>query len=227
MSVRRGALDSVSHECYAQWSMRGARWRALDAWGQVVGVAETVGGEGYAISRAYELALALRSGHEGTGLYVDEESPWEPSPSAEWTPTPQAREGYQQLLAQSDELFAINANAVAAGGRPARTTMFFSVRDSTGERRYFAASGGRAFTIAALASDGVRWRFVHMTRASNSAPPNAFELVAVVDFAGDGTPEVIVHNDEHDGFWDDQVFVSDDLGSMWSAQVRSSGGGTI
>lgn len=225
--VRHRSLESVSRECYARWSTRGARWRALDAWGQVVGVAETVGGEGYAITHAYELSLAVRSGSAGTGLYVGELDPWQPSPSAEWTPPQQARESYQRLLAQSDAMFAEPVQSAPANGRAARTTMFFFARDTAGQTRYFAASGGRAFTIAQLSADGAEWRFVHMTRAANSARANAFELIGVIDFVGDGVPEVIVHNDESDGFWDDQVFVSDDVGANWGVDVRSAGGGTV
>jgi hypothetical protein len=138
--VRHRSLASVPRECYARWSMRGARWRALDAWGQVVGVAETVGGEGYAITGAYELELAVRSGSAGTGLYVGELDPWQPAPSAEWTPPQQAREAYQRLLAQSDAMFSAPVQSEPTNGLHARTTMFFFGRDTAGKPRYFAAS---------------------------------------------------------------------------------------
>jgi hypothetical protein len=82
-------------------------------------------------------------------------------------------------------------------------------------------------TIAQLADDGVEWRFVHMTRASSSARADAFELVGIIDLVGDAMPELIVHNDEGDGCWDEQVFVSDNDGADWSVAVRSAGGATV
>ena len=218
------ALEYVGDNSCLLWSFRGARWRSVDAWGQFAGRATTVGGEGYDVTRCYELDLAITEGSAGAGIYVNADSPWTPPATARFEPTSTQQAQLQQLLARYDALHAERFNVDGARQRDDRRVMYFSANDGNGQPRRFAVVGGRSLSIARL--DGAEWRFVHQQRSSVHAGPAAFALVAVFDMDRDGTPEIIVHHNEFDGGWEDEVFRSDDHGASWAPTHASVGGST-
>jgi hypothetical protein len=221
------SIQWVSSDCCPSWSVRGARWRAIDEWGQVVGHAATNGGEGYDVTRCYELSLERVDGRVGTGLYASEDGPWQPVASPRALPTERQREGYQRLLARFDGLFLHPQPMASIEGRPVRTTMFFHGTDPAGGSSTFAVSGGRWLTIARLTDvDRGEWKLVHLRSSGPAAGPNAFAIVAVFDLDHDGTPEVIIHTSENDGGWDDTILRSDDHGIRWQIDATSVGGST-
>jgi hypothetical protein len=211
------------NSCY-RWSSRGARWRSVDAWGQFAGRATTVGGEGYDVTNCYELDLAITEGTAGTGLYVSEDSPWTPAPSPRVEPTSAQTAALQQMLARYDALHARRFDVDGSPQRDERRVMYWGANDGNGQPRTFAVVGGRSLVIARL--EGAEWRIVFQQRSSIHAGPAAFSLIAVFDMDRDGTPEIVVHHDETDGGWNDQVFSSDDFGASWVANHSSVGGST-
>ncbi|MBL8685359.1 MAG: hypothetical protein JNK05_39635 [Myxococcales bacterium] len=218
------SLEYVGEQSCLPWSLRGARWRSVDAWGQFAGRATTAGGEGYAVTNCYELDLALTEGTAGSGLYVNEDSPWTPPPSARFEPTAEQQTALQRMLAQYDALHVRRFTVDGDAQRDDRRVMYFRTRDANGEDRSFAVIGGRSLLIARL--EAREWRLVFQQRSSAHAGPSAFSLVAVFDMDRDGTPEVVVHHDEFDGGWDDVIYRSDDHGASWGESYQSVGGST-
>jgi hypothetical protein len=79
-------VREAGDRCCAPWARTGARWRAVDASGQIAGEVRIAGGEGYDVTQCYELEFAATSGSLGVGLFVEASSGWRPPPPATWTP---------------------------------------------------------------------------------------------------------------------------------------------
>ncbi len=217
-------LRSVDAGCGASWSAPAARWRALDSWGQLVGHAVTSGGEGYAVTQSYELALTITDGTSGAGLYVSEDSPWTATPSAEWAPSAAQRELYQRFLGRFSRLFREQRASNSEEDR--RSTMFF--RASSGSNQaFFAVTAGRSLMISRFDATRSQWGIVTLhTAQARSASGNSFALEAVFDADHDGWPEIFVHHDEHDAFWNDAIFSTHNEGNSWAIEIASFGGST-
>lgn len=217
-------LGLVDSGCGASWSAPAARWRALDAWGQIVGHAVTSGGEGYAVTQSYELALTVTDGTSGTGLYASEDGPWTAAPSVEWAPSAAQRENYQRFLGRFSRLFHEQPASNTEADR--RSTMFF--RASRGsDQTFFAVTAGRSLMISRFDATRSQWGIVMLhTAQARSASINVFALEAVFDMDHDGWPEIIVHHDEHDAFWNDAIYSTHDQGNSWAIELSSAGGST-
>lgn len=223
-STEERTLDYVGENSCIPWATRGARWRSVDAWGQFAGRATTTGRDGYAVTNCYELELSITEGTAGTGLYVNEDSPWTPPTSAQFVPSAEQRSALDRMLSQYDSLQVRRFTIDGVAQRDERRVMFFHAHDANGYDRPYAVIGGRSLLIARF-DDGA-WLLVYQQHSTIHAGPSAFALVAVFDMDRDGTPEIIVHHDEFDGGWVDAIYRSDDHGSSWSSSFESVGGST-
>jgi len=201
--VQKGKIESAGDACCAPWAVKGASYKALDAFGQIVGDAQISGGEGYDVTQCYELELATKKGKPGVGLYVD--GPFVAPKSAAWTPSASELASLGKTIAALEHALVENAPyscPSAPALRPlADRALTFSFKDGKDVQQY-AVVGGPLLIVARLQADG-RW----IARDFSDGYPNtcmqrAYEPRAVVDMNGDGVPELVVHDDLGDSFGD-------------------------
>lgn len=230
ISNARG-VRSAGVACCDEWSRKGIRWRALDAFGQVVGQATVASRERYDVTGCYEATLARTEGSEGAGLYVA--GPWNASASAAWTPTAEERVSFDRFAA---EVAHIIHSGIAPTAVPPAGAIFFQARAESGAvAKRFAVVGGRALFIARFdgpSGDGrqASWRLAWIDEdslgvQSGAAAPRTFQPIAVVDMDGDGIPEVIAHVDLGDS-WSDIVIRMQAGEGIWRKAAESVHGAT-
>jgi hypothetical protein len=210
--VKKGQILEPGQHCCAPWARRGSRWKTLDAYGQVIGEAELAGGEGYDVTQCYELGFKLEKGKAGVGLFVDtSEHAWLAPKSAAWTPTDAEKTALHKVVMDMEKAMVPTASYSCD---PKATALPFSARelffhapkgyeDATGEKNVrWAVVGGPVLVIARLQKDG-RWVARHVDASfTDSCLVHAYTPRAVFEMDGDGTPEIVVHDDFGDSFGD-------------------------
>jgi len=201
--VKKGKIDDAGVACCAPWAVKGAHYKTLDAFGQIVGDADISGGEGYDVSQCYELDLTTKKGKAGVGLYVD--GSFSAPKSVAWTPSANEQAALVKTIANLEHALVATAPYDCSSGpklRPfAERTLFFSFKDDK-ETVQYAVVGGPLLIVARLQSDG-RWVACDFSSPSpDSCRLRAYEPRAVFDMNGDGSPELVVHEDLGDSFGD-------------------------
>lgn len=226
--VDREGLRAAETDCCAAWARPGSCWRAVDAWGQVVGTAAVSGGSGYDATSCYELCLSSVEGREGIGVYVSTEGSWAQPASARWRPSAEERAAFVRFYEHFDTLFERYAVASSPPAPPlAERTFFFQLPESAmsaGGPTRFAAVGGDTMTVLTRRPSG-QWMVAYFEGHLEDAPARRFEVLGVFDMDGDGAPEVLLHRDDGDG-WHDEALRTEDGGRSWYTAATSVGGGT-
>jgi hypothetical protein len=205
-SVDREVVQSAAENCCGDWARKGERWRAVDAYGQILGMTEVLGGEGYDVTQCYQ--IHLRKTAPAGVLFASDGGSWSPPPSARWEPDAAARTALDQLV-----------GARGSKKRSASRQLFF--RLPSGER--WAVIGGHALVLAQLDADGT-WKSTQKVDEFHDSPSWGYQPVAVFDLDGDGVPEVVGRVDMEEA-WHDAVFKRDPRG-VWREVAASVGRGT-
>jgi hypothetical protein len=224
----RDRIESAPQACCAPWAVRGSRWRALGRYGEVVGTAEVVGGEGYDVTQCYELELKVVKGDAGVGIFASSGGDWRsPTRSARWEPTKDERAsllrmagGLASLLDTPTWLHGTESWPMPLDDR----ILPFQIQPDPdrGQRGgHFAAVGGRVLIIARL--DGGSWKLSYLDASIALAGGDGVRPLAAFDIDGDAIPELIYHWNAGDG-WADVVLRLDDSG--WGEVAESVGGST-
>lgn len=197
---KKGEIDSAGDACCGQWARAGTKWKAVDAYGQIVGDTVISGGEGYDVTQCYELSFETKKGKPGVGLYLD--GPFKQPKSVAWTPSDNERAALSKLVSTLEHSMVPNAPYTCGKDWPKalpinERTLFFLV-----EKEKWAVVGGPMMTVAKLQDDG-RW-IARDTESSwsNTCMQRAYLPRAVFDINGDGKPEIFLHNDFGDAFGD-------------------------
>lgn len=235
-------IDEATGACCAPWAHLGDRYHALDAYGQIVGKAAIDGGEGYDVTRCYELSFAIESGEPGIGLFASADGSYKPPASAQWKAT-----GDQLAsLAELDKaIFSMVIDEKDwrervehwpdAGKLPGPITprvLLFQVvhpkQDSESDEApnvvRYAAVGGIALYLARLETSG-RWVLVHTELEMSSTewgPPAPYQPLAAIDMDGNGYPELLYQWNEGPA-WADVVVSAPE----WQQLAESIGGATL
>lgn len=199
--VKKGRIEEPGVACCAPWAVKGAVYKTLDAYGQIVGEASIAGGEGYDVSQCYELQWSTTKGKPGVGLYVD--ASFKPPKSVAWAPSAAEHVALQKTV---DALEHAMVKAASYGCTPDKPlalderAQFFSFEtdDRVG---HFAVVGGPLLIVAELQKDG-RWIAQSLGLRTNTCQSRAYKPRAVFDMNGDGAPEIVVYEDLGDGFGD-------------------------
>ena len=217
---RRG-IQQMGQPCCRPWARAGSRWRAIDAYGAVVGHAVVNGGEYYDASECYELTLRVTSGSGGVGIFASEEGGWRPpGRSFRHQASPAEIADLERFVAQAEQLVVKPEDP--QGSEPLRPfrerTIFFEIRNEEG---YFAVVGGHALIVAARTNG--RWVLRHVEPGSTRL---TYQPLAVFDLDADGVPEIIFHENAQDS-WGDMLLRSDGGDSgRWLRIAESVGGST-
>jgi hypothetical protein len=233
----RDAVDPALHgrSCGApeRWARRGSRWRAIDAWGKVLGTyAMDDLREVYDATGCIEEELLHPPPHDSTLLYVSADSPWREPASAEWVPTRAERTSLIALArrmskGQSLEHLPTPLTEIAA------TTRFFEFRSATGEAQHLAVAGRCGGWLVAERVES-RWSIVSReVHPARGARPDAerdhrmcFRPVAVFDMNGDGVPEIDMRFTEYEGEWWGEHVLQRTSAGTWVYVALSPGGST-
>lgn len=209
-----------------KWAKVGSSWRALDAWGQVAGEFTIASKERYDVTGCDEVTMTKTSGEDGAKLFVSGES-WKPKPTVEFAATDAQRAAFAKALGAALDLYGAPPKAKERGASGFRVAYFSAPKtndDGTHPTEAWAIATGPMLVFAHLVDDA--WK---VTRAE---PPfdrdydgvDHFKLVSIFDMDGDGSPEVIVNENNLDA-WNEEVFsLVEPCG--WSAVVVSPGGST-
>lgn len=236
---RADGIWSAGQPCCAPWARRGARYRSLDAFGQVAGVVAVAGGEGYDVTACFELSLERLSGRDAGLVYASEDGDWLASPSAEWRPEAGDVSTHERFVGAVMQVAVVDPDATRHFDRDeplpplAERTIFFRTEgagpDGEGTSTdHYAVSGGRLLLVAWRSPDG-RWVLVHMENDLTNVehgPVLAYRPVAVFDMDRDGLPEIVFHWDEGPG-WGQVVLRSEQRGGPWRVVAESVGGATL
>jgi hypothetical protein len=222
---KSGELFDVGSDCCAAFAPRGRRWRAVDAWGRIVGVAVSAGGRSNEATQCYESDLEVLEGARGA-IYATPDFPG--SPSFEWTPTRPEQDSLRELVAHADALLA-SENGEPPLELPARARFFTAPPDtSESATAHFAVVGGRALLIGRLTVSG-RWVVSYLDAAmaaAGFASSDAYLPIAILDMTGDGYPE-IVFRENAGPTWGDAVLHKSSATTVWEQAAVSPGGSTI
>jgi hypothetical protein len=213
-------IHQMGQPCCRPWARAGSRWRAIDAYGAVVGHAVVNGGEYYDVSQCHELSLHVSSGSGGVGIFASEGGGWRPpGRSLRHEASPAELAQLERFVAQAEQLLVKPEDFQSSPLRPLRErTLFFEIKERKG---YFAVVGGHALLVAAW-NDG-RWVLLHVEPGSTQF---TYRPLAVFDLDADGVPEIVFHEDAQDS-WEDVVLKSSDGdGELWGRVAESVGGST-
>ncbi len=224
--------------CCAPWARRGARYRSVDAFGQVAGVVAIDGGEGYDASACFELSLGTLSGRDAGLVYASDDGGWARPSSAEWRPEADARRAFESFVEAVTLLAVVDPEATRHFDRDdplpplADRTLFFQVEAEDARGRHgstdrYAVAGGRLLLVAWLSPEG-KWVLTHMENDLANlghGPVLAYRPLAVFDMDGDRAPEVIYHWNEGPG-WAQVVLRRREAHGSWCAVAESVGGST-
>ena len=194
LAAGHGTIKAPGDDACTTWAPRGTRWRAVDAWGQIVGRAsiKEAGKVDRALDTCYYPVHQKTDGAEGV-LLASAEGPWQPGPSAEWKPSAAERERLKKFVAAT-------ASVLGVPPSDGRNIRFFALKnDILGEQQRFAVVGGRALLVARLGKDG-RWTItwsdaqytrLHLRVSGPDGGLDAYAPLAIFDMNGEGAPEVI------------------------------------
>jgi len=210
-------------------SKKGTKLTAVDAYGQSSGTFSIEGGEGYDVTQCYELSLKTIKGTAGAGIYVDEASGFKSPKSLEWTPSDKERAALGKLVADLERVFVSSEKGfmcTAADKTPlpiAQRSLYFAWKPKFHETTVKqAVVGGNVLVVASLEDDG-KWVVRHLDYDFASAClPKAYRPLAVFDMNGDGTPEIVFHEDFADS-WSDEIIAPEDPG--YDGRFRSVASG--
>jgi len=180
-------------------------------------------------SHGYELGFALKKGKAGVGLFVDTSAAsagqWHAPKSAAWLPSDAEKIALHKLVTDLERATVPQASYVC-DPKPAAAfssrELFFEARSAR-----WAVVGGPILVIARLQKDG-RWIARHVDAThTDSCSPRARTPRAAFDMDGDGSPEVVVHEDFGDSFGD-VVLTLDDAGfeGAWIVASEAVAGST-
>ena len=224
----RERIESAPAACCAPWAVRGSRWRTIDRYGEVVGTAQVVGGEGYDVTQCYELELDVVKGNAGIGIFASQSGDWRPAVrSARWEPSKEETEGLMRMVGGLVSLLDKPTWRPEGERWPPpfedRILPFQIQPDADRDQRggRFAAVGGRVLIIARL--DGATWKLSYLDASIAMAGGNGVRPLAAFDIDGDAIPELIYNWDAGDS-WADVVLRLDSQG--WSEAAESVGGST-
>ncbi len=231
-------IVTAGQPCCAPWARRGARYRSLNAYGQVSGIVEITGGAGYDVTRCFELGLGVVSGADAALIYASVDGGWQPPASAEWRPDADARRELAQFVELLSQVALIepqlqrryeNEDPLPPLGD---RTLFFQVTTQRADGRgtisfHYAVSGGRLLLIAWYSPEG-KWVLAHLVNDManvDSIPIFTYRPIAVVDMDGDGVPEVVYHWNEGPA-WGQVVLRRRTSRGAWEEVAHSVGGST-
>ena len=226
LAIVDSEVREAGDRCCAPWARTGARWRAVDASGQIAGEVRIAGGEGYDVTQCYELEFAATSGSLGVGLFVEASSGWRPPPPATWTPGADERKRLARLVRSLEGAMIPDPSYPCPGlerGLPlAARTLYFTRPSASGTRERWAVVGGAMLIVARLQAGG-RWVATHTdTTASSICRTGTFQARAAFDMNGDGDPELVVHGDYLGSFGDHVLQADGDRWQLAATAVHSA-----
>jgi hypothetical protein len=202
-----------------RWKKIGSRWRALDAWGQPLGVFTASSKDDYYAFGCAELSFSPKLPNDLTHVFVSIDSAWTAAPSVEWAPPAARRSAFTALANRS--LFDANVSLVwdQCKSIPERAR-FFHV---PGRGDWAIATSNTGWMVARDDKQG--WSVLNQERPKTTAEsPQCFRPVAVFDMNGDGIPEIVLRFSGGDG-WQDLVLAIDE-DNHWKVVSSSPGGST-
>lgn len=209
-----------------KWATVGSSWRALDAWGQVTGEFTIASKDHYDVTGCDEVTMKKTSGENGAGLFVSSTA-WKAKPTVEAATTDAQRAAFGAALEASLKLFGASAKAKEKGAGGFSIAYFTAPKmadDGTHPTDTWAVAAGPMLVFARL-TDG-EWNLTHVSppREHDFESPAHFKLVSIFDVDGDGSPDVVVDENNLDG-WNDEVFsLVEPCG--WTTVAVSPGGST-
>lgn len=205
-----------------RWKTLGSRWKALDAWGQPMGVFTATSKDDYYAFGCAELSFAHPLRDDLSHVFVSVDSAWRAPASAEWA-APASKRATLAAIAKTriaDDLV--------------RKELIWSQCSSIPERaRYFHVPGRGDWAIVTsnagwlvARDDPHGWTVRSFDRPATSPqyPSGCFRPVAVFDMNGDGAPEIVLRFSGGDGWQDMVVALGHD--DRWRVIASSPGGST-
>jgi hypothetical protein len=193
-----------------RWATIGSEWRALDEWGQVLGVDKVTAGDPYDVTACTELAFARP--HNDTHVYVSVSSTWTPSASTRVTPTQAESAAFEAIVAKTIPVASSQAYVPTQCQAIASQRRFFVDRIG---RRFAVGTSNSGFVVANLASGAI---------VASSRGATCFRPVAIFDMDGDGLPEIVLRESEG-ASWGELV-LSVDANGRYRDVADSPGGAT-
>ncbi len=202
-----------------RWKKIGSRWRALDAWGQPLGVFTVASKDDYDASGCSELSFSPKLPNDLTHVFVTVDSAWTVPESVEWAPPPMRRSAFTALANRS--LFDANVSTVWKQCESiSERNRFFHV---PGRGDWAIATSNNGWMVARDDKEG--WSILSQDHSkTTSDSPQCFRPVAVFDMSGDGIPEIVLRFSGGDG-WQDFVLAID-ADDHWKLVAASPGGST-
>ena len=205
----------------ARWKRLGSRWKALDAWGQPIGVYTAKAKDDYDVTGCAELSFSPALANDLTHVLVSQDSAWRPSASVAWSAPPAQRASLAALAKTSidDSHVAKSLEYPQCASIPERTR-FFHV---PGRGDWAVATSNNGWLVARSDPRGWTVRSEDHSRTT-SYSTGCFRPVAIFDMNGDGVPEIVMRYSGGDG-WNDFVLAlgQDD---RWHVVASSNGGST-
>jgi hypothetical protein len=185
-TTARGPVRVPRRTACLVWGRLGEKYRAIDAWGKVVGHAEVKNpaSPDPDLGACFYPGLGVTEGRAGV-MYVSEGDGWREPASAEWTPTAQDRVAFDRFAATLEDAGPPSVRTAAVRAQK-RTPTFFRV----GSERH-AVFGGRALVVARMDDEG-EWRVVRLESSiARMAIDDPYKVIGVFDMNGDGVPEIV------------------------------------
>ena len=226
-------------ECGSEerWAKPKSHWKAVDAYGQLTGTFEVKGAELYDVTGCHEVQFAPRSGKQGVGLFVSEDSGYKPGKSVQYSPTLAEQKRFDKFMNVVETAY-VDHRPYGKAAPLAKRSMFFEfeppkdpnwVERLDGENKRiqrpkrWAVSGGSMMTVSFLNGNG-HWKVSTVKPVLNLA--NSYKPVAVFDLDGDGIPEIIYQSSDGPTFAEHVLRLNRETMS-WEEAAESPGGATI
>ncbi|MBL8743429.1 MAG: hypothetical protein JNK04_20105 [Myxococcales bacterium] len=213
--VEGGVVVEPEGPACRTWHRDGREWKALDAFGRLVGTARVSGAERYDVTSCDELTLERVSGRRGVGVFA--RGSYQPLAIDPWKPSVTARRRLEELVAARD----------------ARLPKARSKKDVALSRRMLAyrvkgraprvVVGGRAISVYRFERGSwIVEREELPCEASDLRKqscrdtvwdPEMYRPIAVLDMNGDGRPEVVVHEAFLDSYAD--FTLTETMSGVW------------
>ncbi len=208
----------------ARWAKLGSKWRALDAWGQIVSTRVASAKDDYDVTGCAELSFTPKARTDRVSVLVSADSVWQSPPSAEWMPTRIERSSFDALVAKQIPDTSVRATLIPSQctAIPTRTRFF----DVPGRGHFAVGTSNAGYLIARYdprRSSG--WTVLTRERSRvTTFGAFCYRPVAVFDMNADGVPEIILRESEG-ASWGESIFELSPDG-MWKETVGSPGGAT-
>lgn len=208
-----------------RWATVGSAWQALDAWGQVAGDFTIDSVEHYDVTGCDEVAMKKKSGDDGAKLFVSSTT-WKSPASVELAASDAEKSALGALLDGAVKLYATAPKTLQQGKDAFKIAYFTApnpVDDGTHPIETWAVASGPMLVFAHVVAG--EWKLAHVSPPwDRDYSVDRYRLVSVFDMDGDGSPEVIVNENNLDS-WNEEVFSLVEP-SGWSVVVVSPGGST-